>query len=149
MKHGFLYRLCTILILLFIVAGTALMGFLFYEELPVIWQEANGRVYAVVAACLGAACYAGALLIAVTLLRMLHSLGGDPFVTANVNRLRLMGFVALGMTACTLGLVALPFNAVIFVAGGMAVGLCGLLALVLSEVFARAVAYKQENDLTI
>lgn len=148
-KNRFLHILVTVLIWLFIALGTALAAWMFADVLPLLGQEVNGAYYMTIAAVLGLLCYAGALFIAILLLQMLRSLKADPFVTENVRRLRLMGFTALGITACTFLLLLIPVNVFIFLAAGMAVGLCGLLALVLAEVFDRAVAYKCENDLTV
>ncbi len=93
-------------------------------------------------------CFLGAEYIAWTLQRMMRSLDSDPFVRQNVAALKRMGFVALGVMACglaTLLLQAVPL-AVVF---AVPIGMCGLFSLVLSGVFERAVAFKQENDLTV
>lgn len=148
-KNRFLQILVTVLIWLFIALGTALAEWMFTSVLPLLVQELNDKFYSTIAAVLGLICYAGALFIAIALLQMLRSLSTDPFIKENVRRLRLMGFTAIGITACTFLLLFIPVNVFIFLAAGMAVGLCGLLALVLAEVFDRAVAYKQENDLTV
>ncbi len=91
----------------------------------------------------------GAIVICVTLFVMMCSIDKDPFVRRNVRALRLMGFVALGMAACCLLLVLLPANTILAQFVGAAVALCGLFSLVLSGVFERAVAFKEENDLTV
>ena len=57
--------------------------------------------------------------------------------------------ILVGMAACCLLLVLLPANTILAQFVGAAVALCGLFSLVLSRVFARAVAYKEENDLTV
>ena len=91
----------------------------------------------------------GAIVICVTLFVMMRSIDKDPFVRRNVRALRLMGVVALGMAACCLLLVLLPANTILAQFVGAAVALCGLFSLVLSGVFERAVAFKEENDLTV
>lgn len=91
----------------------------------------------------------GAVAIAVTLFLMMCSLENDPFVMKNVKALRFMGFVALGMAACCILFAFVPAQAILVIFAGCGVGLCGLFSLVLSRVFARAVAFKQENDLTV
>lgn len=137
------------LIILFMAAGTAVALWLFLAILPLLGQMSNGSFYPVLAGGMGVLFYLGAMCIAINLLRMLHTLKGDPFVQANVTTLRVMGFTALGMMCATFPLFLIPVNVFLFVAVGLAVGMCGLLSLVLAQVFQRAVLYKQENDLTI
>lgn len=91
----------------------------------------------------------GAIVICVTLFFMMCSIDKDPFVRQNVVALRRMGVVALGMAACCLLLALLPANTILAQFVGAAVALCGLFSLVLSGLFERAVAFKEENDLTV
>lgn len=91
---------------------------------------------------------AGAEYIGLTLYRMMQTLESDPFVEWNVAAFRRMGITALCITAlCLLTLVFWPVP--LAVLASLPIGMCGLFSIVLSRVFARAVAYKQENDLTV
>ncbi len=86
--------------------------------------------------------------IGFVLFSMMQSLSKDPFVEENVKRLRIMGFVALGVMACAF--LTLAFEAVpLLVVGALPVGMCGMFSLTLAEVFQKAVEAKCENDLTI
>lgn len=101
-----------------------------------------------IAAGLALLCLIGCESIAFTLLSMMRSLDRDPFYVENVKALRRMGFTALGVTAC--GLMTMVFWTVpLAVIAALPIGMCGLFSLVLSGVFARAVALKEENDLTV
>lgn len=105
-------------------------------------------VNAYISGGLGILCVAGCEYIAATLFAMMRSLSGDPFVQANVTALRRMGFTALAVMVC--GLLTMAFWTVpLAIIGALPVGMCGLFSLVLSGVFARAVAFKLENDLTV
>ncbi len=112
-------------------------------------ERCGSHVLTCFAVGLGLLFVAGAMVIAVTLLQMMRSLDQEPFVMKNVRALRRMGFVALGMAACCLLLLLLPANTIMAQLVGAAVGMCGLFSLVLAQVFERAVACKQENDLTV
>jgi hypothetical protein len=82
------------------------------------------------------------------LLLVMRTVQGDPFVKSNV-----CAFSRMGVTAELAGLLFLvksifdftPMTAVC----ALVMLLSGLFALVMAEVFKRAVAFKQENDLTI
>lgn len=91
----------------------------------------------------------GAVLIVYELRRMFSTvLKNDCFVTQNVVSLRRMGVYGLAIavfTLCRLVLVFTPAEVVIFVVFVLA----ALFSFVLSHVFAEAVRYKEENDLTI
>lgn len=72
----------------------------------------------------------------------------DPFVYENVKSLRVMGFCSFVISvimAVRLIIVITP-TALVLVAVFL---IAGLFSMVLSQVFDKAVAYKQENDLTI
>ncbi len=89
-----------------------------------------------------------ALWILFELLLVLRTVPGDPFVERNVK-----AFVRMGLVAEAAGILfavqcALFFTPMMAVCGVVMV-LSGLFALVLSQVFRRAVEFKQENDLTI
>lgn len=82
------------------------------------------------------------------LLLVMRTVSGDPFVLRNA-----CAFLRIGLTAELAGLLFLsksildftPMTAVC----ALVMLLGGLFALVMAEVFKRAVAFKQENDLTI
>lgn len=91
----------------------------------------------------------GAVLIIRELRRMFRTvLDNDCFVEQNVLSLRRMGWLGFSIAAITLIRLFVLFTpatliiiAVFFIAG--------LFSFVLSEVFAQAVRYKEENDLTV
>ena len=104
--------------------------------------------FTMAAGILAMLCILGAEYIAVTLYRMMRSVGKDPFVPRNVRALRNMGLTALLVMA--FGLLTLLLHPVpLAVLAALPVGMCGLFSLVLSNVFEKAVAFKQENDLTV
>jgi hypothetical protein len=79
---------------------------------------------------------------------MMRTLQQDPFVRQNVVALKRMGVAALLISLLGLGTLLLhPVPLAVIAA--VPVAMCGLFSLVLSRVFAQAVAYKQENDLTV
>ncbi len=103
---------------------------------------------AYLAGALAVVCVLGAEYIAWTLLGMMRSLTKNPFVAANVAAFDRMGFTALGIMVC--GLSTLWIHPVpLAVIAALPVGMCGLFSLVLANVFEKAVACKQENDLTV
>lgn len=132
-----------------LLAGTALSVFLGVHYIDFFSREDNARRFLPLLIVVYLAAFAGAEYIGITLLVMVLSLGTDPFVKQNVVRLRAMGFVALGIQTAILLLLLMPYNSLLFQAAGLGIGLCGLLSLVMAELFDRAVAYKQENDLTV
>ncbi len=91
----------------------------------------------------------GALFILLTLIRMMRSLSSDPFVPQNISRLRRIGFVALVIAGISVLVTALNNFRTFFLLLSMALGFCGLLALVLGEVFKKAVEYRDEDRLVI
>ena len=104
--------------------------------------------YAVISGVIASLCLLGAEYIAFTLFCMMNTLNSDPFVERNVLALRRMGIAAL--VIAVLGLSTMLLYAVpLAVIAALPVAMCGLFSLVLSRVFANAVAYKQENDLTV
>ena len=92
---------------------------------------------------------AGAVLIIYELRRMFRTvLQNDCFVRQNVVSLRRMGILGLGIaviTAVRLSVIFTPATVVIIIVFFIA----ALFSFVLSHVFAQAVRYKEENDLTI
>jgi hypothetical protein len=134
------------------LAGVGLVVYLYISTIPTVIRffalEGKPAAFAVFAGVIGTLCLLGGEYIAFELLRMMRTLDGDPFVERNVLSLRRMGFVAVGIALlglCTLLLHPVPFAVI----AAAPVAMCGLFSLVLSGVFAQAVAYKQENDLTV
>ena len=103
---------------------------------------------AYMAGSLAILCVLGCEYIALVLFRMMRSLDADPFVVENVIALRRMGFAALAVMACALLTIAVR-PVPLAVLASLPIGMCGLFSLVLSNVFSRAVAFKEENDLTV
>lgn len=152
MNHKWL-RLCVqIGVVIGMLCGIALLVYVTARILPqevgspaadgcAKWQTIASYVLAVF-------CFLGVEYIAYTLLTMMRSLDGDPFVQANVKALRHMGIAAIGVAIG--GILTVCFRPVpLAVLAALPVGMCGLFSLVLSGVFEQAVAYKRENDLTI
>lgn len=95
--------------------------------------------------------YAGVLagLIILNILRvMMGTLNHNPFIMQNATRMRTMGLIALGMSGTILLMITLYFRAVFFILALITM-LLALLALVLSDLFRRAVQMSDENRLTI
>lgn len=153
MGNKFLNRFVKYLIVFAMGAGLAVSAFVLWQMGNAVDQLAMERfgshALTVLAVTLGLLFVLGALCIGVTLYRMMCSLDGDPFVEANVRALRRMGVTALLMEFCCLLLLIMPANTIFAQLIGAAVALCGLFSLVLAEVFAAAVAHKQELDLTV
>jgi len=89
-----------------------------------------------------------AVWILVELILVLRTLSRDPFIERNCRAFFRMGIVALtaGLLFIASTLVAFTFATVIC---AIVMLLCGMFALVLAEVFKKAIEYKHENDLTI
>lgn len=139
-----LLRLCMSLGFAFVVLLPRLLPQIL--NTPDLMPEATAA-YAISLVCwiLGAA---GGLFILYTLSRMMQSLNADPFIRKNVQRLRNMGLTAIAMTALTLIVSALYFRPTLLLVA-TAEFLCALFSLVLRGVFEKAVAYREENALTI
>ena len=153
MRNKWLNTLVKVLLAAGLAAGLFVSYLLLTEmgaEVDALSMERCGsHILTVFAVGLGVLFVIGAIIICVTLFIMMCSLDKDPFVRRNVLALRLMGFVALGMAACCLLLLLLPANTILAQFVGAGVALCGLFSLVFSGVFERAVAFKEENDLTV
>ena len=141
-----------ICIVIGMLAGIALIVDVYAIEMPIVRdffvQEGKPPFYATLSGIIATLCVAGGEYIALTLLCMMGTVGRDPFVQKNVNALRRMGIVALMIAVlglCTLLLHPVPLAVI----AALPVAMCGLFSLVLSRVFAQAVAYKLENDLTV
>ena len=151
MGRGILGKATLALLYVTFLLGVAFL-FLLPKLLPSILftQELKpqpGAAYATAMACWALGALLG-LLILFTLIRMMQSVEGDPFIRKNVLRLRNMGFAALGMAVLTLIVVMLYFRPMLFLIF-VAELLCALFSLVLRGVFEKAVEYREENALTI
>lgn len=151
-KLKWFYSLVQACIVIGMFAGVGLIVFLYVSAMPTVIEffalEGKPGVFAVLSGVIGTLCLLGEEYIAVELLHMMRTLGGDPFVERNVRSLRRMGFVAVAIAL--LGVSTLLLHPVpLAVIAAAPVAMCGLFSLVLSGVFEQAVAYKQENDLTI
>ena len=153
MKKGtFFNRFVQACIVVGMLAGIALIVDIYAIEMPMVTdffaREGKPEYYAMLAGIISTLCILGAEYIAFTLFCMMNTLDRDPFVQKNVNALRHMGDVAL--IIALLGLSTMLLHPVpLAVVAAIPVAMCGLFSLVLSGVFAQAVAYKQENDLTV
>ena len=139
-------------ILIGMLAGIALLIDIFVYEMPLVvdffQREGKPESFAILSGIIAALCILGGESIALTLFCMMCTLDRDPFVQKNVDALRRMGFTAL--VIALLGLSTLFLHPVpLAVLAALPVAMCGLFSLVLSRVFAQAVAYKLENDLTV
>lgn len=139
-------------IVLGMFAGAALLLEIYVYEMPVVAdffrREGKPESFAILSGVIASLCILGGESIAVTLFCMMGTLESDPFVQKNVNALRRMGILAL--VIALLGLSTLFLHPVpLAVIAALPVAMCGLFSLVLSRVFAQAVAYKLENDLTV
>ena len=139
-------------IVLGMLAGIALIVDIYAVEMPIVvdffQREGKPESYAVLAGVIASFCILGGEYIAFKLICMMRTLDRDPFVQKNVNALRSMGLCALIIAIlglCTLFLHPVPLAVI----AALPVAMCGLFSLVLSRVFAQAVAYKLENDLTV
>jgi len=148
----FLNRFVQGCILFGMLAGIALIVEIYAIEMPIVIdffvKEGKPQIYAVLAGIIATLCLLGGETIAAILFRMMGTLDRDPFVQKNVVALRQMGVIAL--IIALLGISTMLLHPVpLAVIAALPVAMCGLFSLVLSRVFAEAVAYKQENDLTV
>lgn len=151
-KVTFFNRFVQACIVVGMLAGIALIVDIYAIEMPIVTdffaREGKPEYYAMLAGIISTLCILGAEYIAFTLFCMMNTLDRDPFVQKNVNALRHMGDVAL--IIALLGLSTMLLHPVpLAVIAAAPVAMCGLFSIVLSRVFAQAVAYKQENDLTV
>ena len=148
----FLNLFVQICIVIGMLLGVALIVAIYGVEMPIVVdffaKEGKPVWYAVASGVIATLCILGAEYIAFTLFCMMRTLERDPFVQRNVDALRHMGLMALAVAV--LGLSTLLLHPVpLTVIAALPVAMCGLFSLVLSRVFAQAVAYKLENDLTV
>lgn len=90
----------------------------------------------------------GGLVLLANLMMIMKSVDFDPFIPNNVKALRRLGFIAFLMAISFFVKCILYFTPFTFICG-LILLLCSLFALVLAQVFAQAVIFKLENDLTI
>ena len=74
--------------------------------------------------------------------------GKNPFVVENVKSLKRIGFFLFGMFLAFVFKIVM-LNSIMTMVGAAVFLLGALLCLILADVFQQAVAYKEENDLTI
>jgi len=151
-KNHLLNRFVQVCIVIGMLAGFALIVDIYAVEMPIVTdffvREGKPAFYAVLSGIIASLCLLSGEYIALTLFCMMNTLNSDPFVERNVRALRRMGIVALVIAVLGLGTLLLhPVPLAVIAA--LPVAMCGLFSLVLSRVFAEAVAYKQENDLTV
>jgi len=79
---------------------------------------------------------------------MLRSIPCDPFVARNVRALRRLGIILLILAALFIA-KCLYYVTFLTLVCGLLFFVCGLFAFTLGSLFQQAVAYKEENDLTI
>lgn len=151
-KTSLFNRFVQACIVIGMLAGIALIVDIYAIEMPMVTdffaREGKPESFAVLSGIISTLCILGGEYIAFTLFCMMNTLDRDPFVQANVNALKRMGTVALAIAV--LGLSTMLLHPVpLAVIAAAPVAMCGLFSIVLSRVFAQAVAYKQENDLTV
>lgn len=151
-SNRFLNLFVQVGIVIGMLMGVALIVNIYIMQMPIIVdffaKEGMPHAFAILSGVIASLCILGGEFIAVTLFCMMRTLEEDPFVQKNVDALRRMGVVAL--LIALLGLSTLLLHPVpLAVIAALPVAMCGLFSLVLSRVFAQAVAYKQENDLTV
>jgi len=88
------------------------------------------------------------LFIIYQLITMLRTIRKDPFVKSNVKSLNIIGAAAF-ITAALFFAKCLLYVTLLTLLGGICLVILGLFALTLASLFAKAVEYKEENDLTI
>ena len=151
-SNRFLNRFVQACVVIGMLAGIALIWVIYAVDMPIVvdffQKEGKPESFAIIAGIIASLCVLGGEYIAFTLFCMMGTLDRDPFVQKNVNALRNMGLSAL--VIAILGLSTLFLHPVpLAVIAALPVAMCGLFSLVLSRVFAQAVAYKLENDLTV
>ncbi|MDO4572395.1 MAG: DUF2975 domain-containing protein [Clostridia bacterium] len=152
MKSKFLQTLVKLLIIIGMLCGLAVgilaLTVLLPDAAQFFAEEQKPPAFSYIAGALAVLCVAGCEFIAITLFRMMCTLDRDPFVKENVRALRHMGWTALIVMALALATLLLhPLALAVLAAPPL--GMCGLFSLVLSGVFEKAVAFKEENELTV
>jgi hypothetical protein len=89
-----------------------------------------------------------AMWVLLEMIGMLRTVPRDPFVQRNVKALRRVGLAGMGIAGLFFG-KCLLYPTFLTMACGALLVLCGLFAFTLSSLFRRAVALREENDLTI
>ncbi len=134
--------LAALIVCFVLLAAWTVYAPLFLETLSVLLS---------VIVALGGLCGLWILVELMLIVRTLYK--NDPFTERNVRALKRMGIVSL----CTAALSVAAFvvrcvlghNGALYLGVAIVFLLCGLFALTLGYVFGQAVAFKQENDLTI
>lgn len=152
MKQSKLHFLMLGMLYCCIAVGSVFIATLHWS-LPYILREQVPPPSGELRYCITLACWyigtAGALVLLGMLTRMVKTLSKDPFIRRNVQYMRYMGFIAIGMSLCSFVAAALySFRPLLLIIGMMEV-FCAMLSLVLSGIFEKAVAYKDENELVI
>lgn len=88
------------------------------------------------------------LWIVLEMIWMLRSIPQGPFVTRNVRALNRIGFILLALAALFFAKCFLYVTFLTMGCGFLFI-VCGLFAFTLASLFRQAVAFKEENDLTI
>ncbi|MCL1819333.1 MAG: DUF2975 domain-containing protein [Oscillospiraceae bacterium] len=91
---------------------------------------------------------AGGAWIALELILMLRSIPANPFVLRNVRALKRVGII-LAVLAAAFGGKCFVYNTFLTVVGTVIFILACLFAFTLASLFSQAVAFREENDLTI
>jgi len=82
------------------------------------------------------------------LIIMLRTITKNPFIKRNVKSLNIIGITAF-IIAALFFTKCLLYITIMTLIGGVCLVILGLFALVLADLFKKAVEYKEENDLTI
>ncbi len=140
-----------LLLLIFVVVLLALLTLPWMLDTYLAWTrdafaQAPGyrwfiTVFLALSGCIG-------LWIVAELYRVLRTIDGNPFVRRNVTALMRMGGAAFALAALFFA-KCIAYMTPMTIATAAVLLMCGLFAFVLSGVFAQAVRYKEENDLTI
>ena len=88
------------------------------------------------------------LFIIFELIVMLQSVKKNPFIKRNVKTLYIIGITAFIISAMFF-IKCILYITIMTLLGGMCIGILGLFAFVLADLFKKAVEYKEDNDLTI
>jgi hypothetical protein len=88
------------------------------------------------------------LWIVLEMIWMLRSIPEGPFVARNVRALNRSGIILMLMAAAFFGKCFL-YVTIMSLAAGLLLVVCGLFAFTLANLFGQAVAFREENDLTI
>lgn len=82
------------------------------------------------------------------MIAMMRSIPGDPFVRRNARALQRVG-ILLFLTSALFALKCFLYVTLLTLGGALLLFVAGLFALTLASLFRQAVAFKEENELTI